>query len=255
MRQGDCAERPAQRAGNVAAELSGHYKAAMLNGPPPEPATTEPAKPKLAETLIASTASLRQADIGRCCEILDDTHVEYASLGDYSYLGHRCMVSDAQIGRFCAIATGVRIGAPNHPMHRPSMHRFTYCPEYYSLDAERDHAFFAERRSDRVVVGHDVWIGHQAILLPGVTVGNGAVIAAGAVVSRDVASYSVVGGVPARLIRPRFASSVAEMLERIAWWNWPFDVVMQRLADFQSSDIEAFCARWGSLPRTDDGVP
>ena len=202
------------------------------------------ARPKLAETFIAPSATLREVETGRCCEILDDTSVEYASLGDYSYLGQRCMVADAAIGKFCAIAAGVRIGAPNHPMDRPSLHRFTYCPEYYSADAERDRGFFRDRRTERVTIGHDVWIGHGVIVLPGVTVGNGAVLAAGAVVTREVAPYAIVGGVPARAIRSRFPTSVVARLQRIAWWDWPFDVILERLADFQSSDIEAFCARW-----------
>lgn len=216
----------------------------MLNEPLPEPATTATTRPKLAETFIAPTVVLREAEVGQCCEVLDGTSIEYAALGDYSYLGQRCIVSDAHIGKFCAIAACVRVGAPNHPMDRPSLHRFTYCPEYYSPAAERDHGFFRERRLDRVVIGNDVWIGHQATVLPGVTVGDGAVIAAGAVVTRDVAPYTIVGGVPARLIRPRFTSGTAERLQRIAWWDWPFDLVMERLAEFQSSDIEAFCERW-----------
>lgn len=216
----------------------------MPIGHPPEPASTRASTPKLAETFVASTVTMRNAKIGRCCEVLDGTALEYAALGDYSYLGQRCMVADAEIGRFCAIAACVRIGAPNHPMDRPSLHRFTYCPEYYSPHAERDHGFFRDRRLDRVVIGHDVWIGHQATVLPGVVVGNGAVIAASAVVTRDVPPYSIVGGVPARVIRPRFTAPVVERLQRISWWDWPFDIIMQRLADFQSSDIEAFCDRW-----------
>ena len=146
-------------------------------------------------------ARRRSAGAARCC---NNTRVEYASLGDYSYLGENCDVADAAIGKFTAIANSVRIGAPNHPMGRPSQHRFTYCPEYYDATATRDRDFFAERRGDRVIVGNDVWIGHAAILLPGVTVGDGAVIAAGAVVSRDVPPYTIVGGVPARAIRQRF---------------------------------------------------
>src|SRR5262249_23005637 len=154
------------------------------------------APPKLAETFIDPTVKLRDAKIGRCCEVLADSVVEYAELGDFSYLGAGCTVADAQIGRFCAIAANVRIGAPNHPVDRPSLHPFSYCPEYYSATAQRDRDFFERRRDSRVVIGHDVWIGHGVIVLPGVTVGHGAVLAAGAVVSRDVAPYTIVGGVP-----------------------------------------------------------
>jgi phosphonate metabolism protein (transferase hexapeptide repeat family) len=158
------------------------------------------------------------------------------------------MVADASIGRFCAIAAMVRIGAPNHPMDRPSLHRFTYCPEYYDTGAERDDAFFAARRAARVTIGHDVWIGHGVTVLPGVTVGNGAVLAAGAVVTRDVAPYTIVGGVPSRLLRERFARPLAERLERLAWWDWPFEIIMRRLPSFQSADVAGFCDLWDPRP-------
>jgi phosphonate metabolism protein (transferase hexapeptide repeat family) len=205
-----------------------------------------PARPKIAETVIDPSVRLREANIGRCCEILRDSVVEYTEFGDFSYLGEDCTVANARIGRFCAIAARVRIGAPNHPIDRPSLHRFTYCPEYYSATASRDQTFFQNRRDDRVTIGHDVWIGHAVIVLPGVSVGDGAVLAAGAVVSRDVAPYTVVGGVPARQIKERFNREIAAKLARIAWWDWPFETILERLPEFQSGDIAAFCARWDS---------
>ncbi|MBO0767089.1 MAG: hypothetical protein J2O48_00245 [Solirubrobacterales bacterium] len=197
--------------------------------------------PKIAETVISDSVKLREAKIGRRCEILEDTIFEYSKLGDYSYIGQRCMVADAEIGRFTAIAANVRIGAPNHPLGRVAQHRFTYCPEYYFDDATRDAGFFHDRHQNRVTIGNDVWIGHGVIVLPGVRVGDGAVLAAGAVVSRDVDPYTVVGGVPARLLRRRFEQRIARRLQAIAWWNWPDELIRERLSAFQSDAVEAFC--------------
>jgi acetyltransferase-like isoleucine patch superfamily enzyme len=142
-------------------------------------------------------------------------------------------VADATVGKFCAIAARVRIGPPDHPMGRPSQHRFTYVPEYYDATKSRDAAFFAARRAARTRIGNDVWIGHAVTVLAGVTV-----------VAKDVAAYMVVGGVPAKPIRARFPPEIAARLMRIAWWDWSFETIMDRLADFQSEDIAAFCDRW-----------
>jgi phosphonate metabolism protein (transferase hexapeptide repeat family) len=207
-------------------------------------AAVQPAK--LQHTVIDPSVRMRETQIGAQCEVLAETYIEYTELGDFSYLGEHCCVADAQIGRFTAIANHVRIGAPNHPMDRASQHRFTYCPEYYDGQAERDNGFFAERRADRVIIGNDVWIGHGVIVLPGVTVGDGAVLAAGAVVTKDVPPYTIVGGVPAKVIRARFAADIAAQLQAIAWWNWPLEKLMTNLADFQSSDLRTFCQRHGS---------
>lgn len=199
---------------------------------------------KLQQTFIDPSVRLRETHIGEQCEILAHSVLEYSMLGDFSYVGEHCCIADSVIGKFTAIANQVRIGAPNHPMERASQHRFTYCPEYYLADAKRDRQFFADRHDAKVIIGHDVWIGHGVIVLPGVTVGDGAVLAAGAVVSKDVAPYSIVGGVPAKIIRPRFPTEIAASLQRIAWWNWPLEKLMAHLGEFQSGDIERFCARW-----------
>ena len=200
--------------------------------------------PKLCKTFVHPSASLREAEIGDHCEVLEGCKLEYTSLGDFSYLGEHCMVADALIGKFSSIAAFVRIGAPNHPIQRPSTHRFTYCTDYYSTSTARDHAFFEKRRGERTTIGNDVWIGHGVVVLPGVSVGDGAVLAAGAVVSRDVEPYTIVGGVPARQIRERFSREITERLVRLEWWDRPYDQIFDRISKFRSDDVNAFLQAW-----------
>jgi phosphonate metabolism protein (transferase hexapeptide repeat family) len=134
----------------------------------------------------------------------------------------------------------VRINPGNHPHARASLHHFMYRASYYWDDAEDDEAFFAWRRSTPCTIGHDTWIGHNAVILPGVTVGHGAVVAAGAVVSKTVPPYTIVGGVPAAPIKRRHPEALAERLMTLAWWDWPHDRIRGALADFQTLSADAF---------------
>jgi phosphonate metabolism protein (transferase hexapeptide repeat family) len=169
--------------------------------------------------------------IGPRCSISE------ATFGDYSYMAGDGSIIYADVGKFCSIASHARINPGNHPMQRVTQHHLTYRRRMYDLGEADDEAFFDWRRAARVRVGHDVWLGHGAILLPGVQVGNGAVVAAGAVVSHDVAPYSVVAGVPARPLRERFPMHVVEQLEAIAWWDWTREQLEARLDDFLDMDL------------------
>ncbi len=190
--------------------------------------------------LFGTDVRLRETTVGRFVELGDHVHVEYATIGDWSYVMQRSAVADADIGRFTAIAADCRIGPPNHPLDRATIHRLSYTPEYYFPAEIRDHAFFADRRAARTRIGNDVWIGHGVTVLAGVTVGDGAVIAAGAVVAKDVAPYTIVGGVPAKEIRRRMAPDLAERMARLAWWDWSHDRLEQAVSDFRDLSIEAF---------------
>lgn len=195
------------------------------------------------EPLIHPTAMVAASAIGRYTEIAERCKVSEAVIGDYSYMMQECEVWAADIGKFVNMASHVRLNATNHPVWRATLHHFTYRANDYWPDAEREEDFFAWRRENRVTIGHDVWIGHGATVLPGVTVGNGAVIGAGAVVSKDVAPYTIVGGVPAKLIRERFDASTGARLDRLAWWDWSHAKLRDALDDFRSLDIGAFLAR------------
>ncbi len=95
-----------------------------------------------------------------------------------------------------------------------------------------------------MTIGHDVWIGHGAVVMPGVTVGTGAIIGAGAVVTKDVEPYTIVAGVPARVIRRRVSEATEAKLMAIAWWDWSHDTLRERLAEFRALDADAFADRF-----------
>lgn len=199
---------------------------------------------KLSERpLIHETARVSDCTIGRYTEIAARCRISETEMGDYSYIMEDGSVWCATIGKFANIASSVRINATNHPIWRATLHHFTYRANDYWPDADTDRDFFAWRRENRVIIGHDVWIGHGATVLPGVKVGNGAVIGAGAVVSKDVAPFTIVGGVPAKLIRERFGREIAERFDKLAWWDWDHAKLRDALNDFRMLDADAFLVR------------
>ncbi|WEX73853.1 acetyltransferase [Sinorhizobium numidicum] len=197
------------------------------------------------EAVIHPTASVTNSTLGRYTEVHERSRLDEVEFGDYSYVMQDGSIWCATIGKFVNIAAAVRINATNHPTWRATLHHFTYRAPMYWEDAEPDHDLFAWRRQNRVKIGHDVWIGHGATILPGVSVGNGAVIGAGAVVSRDVAPYTIVGGVPAKLIRERFTAEVGKGMDRLAWWDWDHNKLRHALDDFRHLSAEEFLMRHG----------
>ena len=198
--------------------------------------------------LIHPTAVVSDTVLGRYTEIDENCRVNETELGDYSYLMNGTSVWCATIGKFANIAAAVRINATRHPMQRASLHHFTYRAGDYWDDAGHEEDFFAWRRDNRVRIGHDVWIGHGAIILPGRSIGMGAVVAGGAIVTKDVPDYSIVAGNPARIIRRRFPEAIAERLKALAWWDWEHARLRAALADFRALPVEAFLEKYESEP-------
>ena len=150
------------------------------------------------------------------------------------------------IGRYCALASGVRFIMPgaNHADLGPSTFPFGIFGEPWA-ERTMDLVMGAPSRGD-TVVGHDVWFGYQALIMPGVTIGHGAVVASASVVARDVPPYAVVAGNPARVVRMRYDEEDVERLLRAAWWDWPIELVTEHARTIMSgtpAELEAIAAQ------------
>ena len=140
------------------------------------------------------------------------------------------------IGRFCSLACGASflLNSANHSLRSLSSYPFPLFNEQWEHGLKLTDSW--DNKGD-INVGNDVWIGYEAVIMAGVTIGDGAVVAARAVVTHDVPPYTVVGGVPAKPIRQRFSSQTVKTLLKIKWWDWPVEVIAANLAAIQAGDL------------------
>lgn len=134
---------------------------------------------------------------------------QHCQIGDHTYIGYNTFVTKSKIGRYCSIANNVTIGPGEHDMNLVSTNSLFY-PNAYEKLTLKD-----------ITIGHDVWIGVNAVIRRGVTIGNGAVIGANAFVNTDVPAYAIFAGTPAKLIRMRFTSDKIDKIEKSKWWEQP----------------------------------
>ncbi len=142
------------------------------------------------------------------------------------------------IGKFCSIACGAKFlfNSANHALDSLSTYPFPIFFEEWGLPVGNVSRAW-DNKGD-IVVGSDVWIGYEAVILAGVTIGDGAIIGARAVVAGDVPPYTIVGGVPARPIRKRFSGDVIKALLELRWWDWPPERIAANLEAIQSGDLQ-----------------
>lgn len=196
------------------------------------------------EPRIHSTAELKACKLGRYASIGERVVLREVNVGDFSYFERHAEAIYTTIGKFCSIAANSRINALEHPIERITQHKLSYRPNEYFRWLGVDAAFRARRQAKAVGIGNDVWIGHGAVIMPEISIGNGAIIGANSVVTRDVPAYTIVAGVPAKPLRMRFPSEIAARIESLAWWDWPPEKLAKAVPDMQALPIEHFLDRW-----------
>ena len=202
--------------------------------------------PKLSATqpFVHPGCMIVNSTFGAWCEVGEGSRVLNSTFADYAYCDRLSDIANTTVGKFANIAAMTRIGPTDHPMANASLHHFLYRSTSYWDDIPDDAEFMAHRASRRTVIGPDSWLGHGVIVKPEVTIGAGAVIASGAVVTKDVPPYMIVAGLPAKPLRPRFSPGVADRLLALAWWDWSHDRLRAALLDFRALKAEAFLEKY-----------
>lgn len=156
------------------------------------------------------------------------------SVGKYTYGYHQFFyehVNLESIGSFCSIASNVCITGMNHPTNYITTNPIIYFKSRGFI-SEDNLSIVDKEKNKKVIIGNDVWIGTNVTLLPSIKIGNGAIIAAGAVVTKDVPDYAIVAGVPAKIVKYRFSQEEIEILNNVKWWEWEDEKIRNNIDKF-----------------------
>jgi chloramphenicol O-acetyltransferase type B len=187
---------------------------------------------------VGKNTFISDITIGNSVTIQHNCCLTNVLIGDFSYVASGTQLDLTQVGRFCSLGPQVLCGCGNHPVNFISTNPIFFSTFTQSgvTFADKDH--FQDR--EEIIIGHDVWIGARAFIKDGVKIGNGVVIAAGAVVVNDVPDYAIVGGIPAKVIRYRFQPDVIQQLLMIRWWDWTTEKLHDARSYFSKDDIYSF---------------
>ena len=176
---------------------------------------------------------IRNSNFGSNIYLGNKVSLTDSFINDYSYINKETEVRNTKIGKFCSIGPNVKIVLGSHPVDFIST-----SPMFYSnkknFKTFADDIYITEIKG--VSIGHDVWIAEGVLIPGGISIGNGAVITARAVVTKDVEPYSIVGGVPAKHIKFRFKQDVIEEIEKSKWWDWTEDLLKEKFKSFHSKE-------------------
>lgn len=176
--------------------------------------------------------------------ICKGVRIGFSKIGRYTYIMNNCDLAFCRIGSFCSIAKGVKIVRYRHPTDT----FVSTSPVFFSVKKQCGKSFVNENKYEEqklvegfsAIIGNDVWIGEDVRIIEGVSIGNGAIVTAGAVVTKDVSPYSIVGGVPAKVIRSRFEERQVALLQQSQWWaksdEW-FESHLKEMQDIHQFEI------------------
>ena len=184
---------------------------------------------------IAFSSRVEYSIVSPKAKVWEHCKLFHSSLGDYSYVGKHSSLVYAEVGKFCSIASNTSIGMGTHTLKKLST-----SPVFTEAKNGTGQKWVMRTEVEpfrKVKVGNDVWIGTHAMVMGGVTIGNGAVVGAGAVVTKDVPPFAIVGGVPAKIIRYRFPKDVVDEVLKHEWWSLPDERLKEYIQLFQK-DID-----------------
>lgn len=185
-------------------------------------------------TIVGNDATVLRSSLGSNVSINRRNFINDSKVGDRTYTGISTCIHKATVGKYCCIAGGVDIGGADHGYSHASSYPLERLANV-SPNSAGANRFEGDGSCE---LGNDVWIGSGAIVLGKVCVGDGAVIGAGAVVTKDLPAYSIAVGIPARVVGYRFSEDHISRLEAIRWWDWPEDLVLAHAAELMGSELD-----------------
>ena len=201
------------------------------------------------KNIIHRNVHINSCIFGNYNSIYPGARLFHVNIGDFSYVANRSRLSNLSIGKFTSIGPEVIAGLGKHP----SKNYVSTHPAFYSLRHPVEMTF-ADSTSfnehEKIEIGNDVWIGARAIILDGVIIGNGVIVAAGSVVTKDIPCYAVVAGVPAKILRYRFKPHEIEQLEKLKWWDQDINWLKSNVEKFH--DINDFYQTFFPLENQND---
>lgn len=179
---------------------------------------------------IGDFTTVRDSKIGKYSQIQRNCDLLRTVIGNYTVIEKNAVLHDVSIGSFCEMSWYCSAGGDNHNYLLPSIHQF-YWQSSFGFETAQETVgegnFYKKLNSEECTIGNDVWIGSGVTINRKVHVGNGAILASGTVVTKDVPDYAIVGGVPAKIIKYRFDKKTIERLLNIAWWEWPHNILKE----------------------------